>query len=89
MTQPIKKWRISNMEICVWENKKKFKDGEVSFKTATLSRSYKKQDEDMWRSEVINNIRRNDIPKIQILLNKVQDYLYFESVENKEEEEEE
>ena len=77
------------MEICVWENKKKFKDGEVSFKTATLSRSYKKQDEDMWRSEVINNIRRNDIPKIQILLNKVQDYLYFESVENKEEEEEE
>ena len=89
MTQPIKKWRISNVEICVWENKKKFKDGEVSFKTATLSRSYKKKDEDIWRSEVINNIRRNDIPKIQVLLNKVQDYLFFEDSEHDKEEEEE
>jgi hypothetical protein len=88
MTKPIKKWRISNMEICVWDNKKKFNEGEVSFKTVTLTRSYKKKDEDVWRSEIINNIRRNDISKIQVLLNKVQDYLYFEALEHEKEEEE-
>ena len=84
--RPVQKWRISNIKCAVWENKKTFNGGEVSYKTVTLSRSYKKKDEDTWRSEAINNLRRNDIAKLQAILNKVQDYLFFEDKQEHEEE---
>jgi len=89
MNRPIQKWRVSNIECAVWENKKIFNGGEVSYKTVTLSRSYKKKDEDTWRNEVINNLRRNDIAKLKAILNKVEDYLFFDDKEHKEEQEEE
>ena len=79
--KPIKKFRISNWEGVVWDNKKTINGGEILFKTVTLSRSYKKKDEDIWRSEVINNIRLNDIGKVRAILDKLQDYLYFEARE--------
>ncbi|MEK6904731.1 MAG: hypothetical protein AABW87_04020 [Nanoarchaeota archaeon] len=85
--QPIKKFRISNWEGVVWDNKKTMNGVEMQYKTATISRSYKKKDEDIWRSEVINNIRLNDIPKMQAILNKLQDFLYFEAREMAKEEE--
>jgi hypothetical protein len=76
--QPIKKWRVSNMEVCIWDNKRQIENGEVNYKTVTISRSYKKKNEDIWRSEVINNVRRSDIPKLITMLDKAQDFLYFE-----------
>lgn len=85
MTRPIQKWRIGNIDLSVWENTKEFEGGEVSYKTFSVTKSYKKKNEDIWRSEVINNLRRQDIVKLQLLLNKVQDYLFFE--QNKEVEE--
>ncbi len=86
--QPIKKYRISNWEGVVWDNKKTMNGVEMQYKTATVSRSYKKKDEDIWRSEVINNIRLNDIPKLRIILDKLQDFLYFEAREQEKEKEE-
>ena len=86
--QPIKKWRVSNMEVCIWDNKKQIENGEVNYKTVTISRSYKKKNEDIWRSEVINNVRRSDIPKLITMLDKAQDFLYFE-VQDLEKEKEE
>ncbi len=80
--QPIKKFRISTWEGVVWDNKKEMNGTEIQFKTVTVSRSYKKKDENIWRSEVINNIRLNDIPKMQSILGKLQDYLYFEAKEH-------
>lgn len=66
---PIKKFRASNFEAAIWKNSKKLNGQEVSFKTVSLSRSYKKKDEDIWRNEVIN-LRRQDIPKIMVVLNE-------------------
>jgi hypothetical protein len=86
--QPIKKWRVSNMEVCIWDNKKQIENGEVNYKTVTLTRSFKKKNEDIWRSEVINNVRRSDIPKLITMLDKAQDFLYFE-VQDLEKEKEE
>ncbi len=83
--QPIKKFRISNWEGVVWDNKKTMNGVEIQYKTVTLSRSYKKKDEGVWRSEVINNIRLNDIPKMRIILDKLQDFLYFEAREQEKE----
>lgn len=85
--QPIKKWRVSNMEVCIWDNKKQIENGEVNYKTVTISRSYKKKNEDIWRSEVINNVRRSDIPKLMTMLDKAQDFLYFEVQELEKDEE--
>jgi hypothetical protein len=80
--RPVQKWRVGNIEAALWENRKTVFDGtEVTFRTVTLSRGYKKKDEDIWRSEVINSIRRNDIPKLVAVLGKAQDYLMFESTE--------
>lgn len=85
--QPIKKYRISTWEGVVWDNKKTIDDGtEVEYKTVTISRSYRKRDENIWRSEVINNIRLNDIPKLQSILVRLQNFLYFEAKEQEKEE---
>mgnify|MGYP001579734072 CR=1 FL=1 len=83
---PVRKFRIGNIDSAIWENKKSINGGEVVYRTVTLSRSYKKKDEEIWRSEVINNIRRNDISKIMAILRKVEDYLYFEAGKENEEE---
>lgn len=90
VNQPTKKFRISNWEGVVWDNKKKVAEGvEVGYKTITISRSYKKKDEDIWRNEVINNIRLNDVGKLRAILDKLQDFLYFEAREQEREEKEE
>jgi len=74
--RPIKKFKASNIEAAIWENTKKVKDGEVSFKTISLTRNWKKKDEDIWRNDVIN-LRRGDIAKILVVLNKVQEELFL------------
>lgn len=75
---PVKKFRIGNVDSAVWENKRKINGDEVTFRTVSLSRSFKKKDEDIWRSEVIN-LRRQDIPKIMAVLRKAEDYLFFDA----------
>jgi hypothetical protein len=84
--RPIQKFRIGTIEAAVWENTKKTDNGEVSYKTISLSRSFRKKDENIWRSEIINNIRRNDIAKLQAILHKLQHFLYFETGEKHDEE---
>jgi len=83
--RPIKKFKSGLIEAAIWLNTKKDEDGnEVGFKTISLSRSYKKKDEDIWRSEVIN-LRRGDLVKFQAVLNKVIDEMYLTQTEEKEE----
>lgn len=87
--RPIKKWRSGSIEGCIWLNKKKLDDGsEVEFKTVSLSRNFKKRDDDIWRSEVIN-FRRSDIPKIQTVLHNLQQELFLTEEKETEEDEEE
>ena len=69
VNRPIKKWRSSNFELALWSNEREINGNLIEFKTMSLSRSYKKKDEDIWRSEVIN-IRRMDIPRLQTLLDE-------------------
>ncbi len=87
--RPIQKWRIGAVEACIWSNIRELDNGtEFEFKTISLSRNYKKKDEDIWRSEVINNIRRNDVAKFIAVLNKAQEHLFFEDKKEEVEEEE-
>lgn len=75
MVQPIKKWRSGNFSGALWENEKEVNDSKVSFKTASLRRSWKKEG-DVWRDETIT-FRRQDIPKIITILHEMQKELFL------------
>ena len=80
MTGPIKKWKTGAWEIAIWSNKRKNNGEELEFKTASLSRSYKKKGEDIWRSDIVN-FRKSDIVKMNMLLDKARDFLFLTEVE--------
>jgi hypothetical protein len=75
VNQPMKKWKSGNMSGAIWVNEKEVNGATVSFKTASIRRSWKK-DDDVWREETLN-FRRQDIPKIISILNEMQRELYL------------
>lgn len=82
---PIKRWRSGNISGAIWMNEKDVGGTKVSFKTATIRRSWKKEG-DVWRDEVIN-FRRQDIPKLILILNEMQKELYLTNDDGGEENE--
>ena len=71
--RPYRDWKAGNLQVAVWKNKKDMQDGsEVEFKTVSLTRSYKRTGEDLWRHDVLN-LRRNDLQKAILLLRKAQE----------------
>ena len=72
---PIHKFKAGNIEAAVWSNKKEINGATVEFKTVSLSRSYIKKGEDMWRNDVINSLRRNDLQKVIMVMQKAQEAL--------------
>lgn len=80
VNRPIKKWRSSNFELALWSNEREINGNLVEFKTMSLSRSFKKKDEEIWRNEVIN-LRRMDIPRVLALLSEASKELYLEKLE--------
>lgn len=78
--RPFKEWKAGNLKVALWKNKKDMEDGsEIEFKTVSLTRSYRKTGEDIWRHDVIN-LRRNDLQKAILVLQKAQeDLLLFDA----------
>ncbi|HLC71945.1 MAG TPA: hypothetical protein VJH37_00010 [Candidatus Nanoarchaeia archaeon] len=74
---PVKKFRSGAIEGVIWANKRKQEDGsEIEFKTVTLRRSWKDKTQDIWREEKLN-LRKTDLPKIQLIIQKLQEDLYL------------
>lgn len=69
--RPIKKFRSGSIEGAIWENKREIDEGEVEFKTVSISRSWKKKNEDTWRHDVIS-LRKSDISRLIVVLNELQ-----------------
>ena len=88
INKPIKKFKSGAIEVAIWSNERDFNDGVVEFKTVSLTRSYKKKGEDLWRSESIN-LRRNDLIKAILVLQKAQEELLMQQPIDKESEENE
>ncbi len=84
--RPIKKFKSGNIEAAIWSNEKEFNGSLVEFKTISLSRGYKKKDEEIWRNDVIN-LRRNDIQKAILVLQKAQEDLLLNQETEEESEE--
>jgi hypothetical protein len=75
--KPIKKFKSGSIEAALWSNEREFNDSVVEFKTVSLTRSYKKKGEDLWRSESLN-LRRNDLVKAILVLQKAQEELLMQ-----------
>ena len=74
---PVKKFRSGAIEGVIWVNKRKQEDGsEIEFKTVTLKRSWKDKTQDIWREEKLN-LRKTDLPKLQLIIQKLQEDLYL------------
>lgn len=79
---PIKKFRSGAIEGVIWANKRKRDDGtEIEFKTATLRRSWMDKEQEIWREEKLN-LRRQDLPKIQLIVQKLQEELFLNNLNN-------
>ncbi len=87
--RPIKKFRAGQLEAAIWLNERELKDKDqvVGFKTVSLRKSWK-DNEGLWRDAVIN-LRKQDIPKVMVLMQKVQEDLLLAQEEEVEEDEDE
>lgn len=86
--RPIKKFRSGQLEAAIWFNERKLKDDSiVGFKTVSLRKSWK-DDEGVWRDAVIQ-LRKHDVPRITVLMNKVMEDLLLAQEEKEEDEEDE
>ena len=86
--RPVNKWRSGQLELAVWLNEREMKDGSlVGFKTLSLRKSWK-DDQGMWRDSTIQ-LRKHDLAKLQVLLNKAQEDLLLHQEEKEEDEEDE
>ena len=85
---PLKKYRAGQLEAAIWFNERKLKDDSiVGFKTVSLRKSWK-DDEGVWRDATIQ-LRKNDIPRILVLMQKVLEDLLLKQEEKEEDEEDE
>lgn len=74
MNKPIKEYKAGSIKAAIWENERETDSGKLSFKTISLTRSWKKKGENIWRNDVVN-LRRNDLQKAIIVLEKAQEDL--------------
>lgn len=72
--RPIKHYRAGNLQGAIWFNEREVKDAIVGFKTVSIRRSWKDKDKDIWREETLN-LRKQDLAKLAVILNKLQEDL--------------
>lgn len=78
---PIYKWKAGSISTAIWENTKETDNGTVTFRTISLTRAWRKKDENIWRHDVLN-LRKNDIQKAIIVLQKAQEQMLLEEKED-------
>lgn len=90
MAMPIKKYKSGQVEVAVWENEREVNGNIVSFKTVSLRKSWYDKEKDVWRDATIQ-LRRNDLQKAILVLQKAQEdlLLFHEDAGDKEDEEDE
>lgn len=77
VNQPIKKFKCGSIECAIWNNEKQREsDGAVlEFQTVSLRKSWRKDDQ--WHDAVIQ-LRRNDLQKAILVLQRAQEALLLE-----------
>ena len=78
VNRPVKNYRCGNFSGAIWANEKDKGSEIISFVTASLRRSWKDKTGN-WRDETIN-LRKNDVAKAILLLNKLQEDMFFSDI---------
>ena len=81
--RPIKEYRAGGIKAAIWFNEREVDGQIVGFKSVTLSRSWKDRKENLWRNEVLN-LRKGDLAKAILVLNKAHEEVLLSSHEEKE-----
>jgi len=84
--RPIKTYKAGNIQAAIWFNEREVNDQIVGFKTVSIRRFWKDKD-NTWRDETIN-LRKQDLPKLQVVINKVQEELLLSQDEKEDDEDE-
>ncbi len=82
--RPIKTYRSGNISGAIWLNEREVNGTVVGFKTVSMRRSWKDKEKDIWRDEVIN-LRRQDLPKLRVILANVENDLFLAEEEEEDE----
>ncbi len=72
INKPIKKFRSGNIESAIWQNEKEMNGNKINFKTVSIRKSWNQDGK--WHDATIN-LRRNDLQKILLVLQKAQEEL--------------
>ncbi len=72
MEKPEKKFVAGAISATIWENTTEREGKQVSYRTISLTRSYKNKD-GKWQQT--NSFRTTDIPKALLVLNKAYEYI--------------
>ncbi len=72
--RPIKSYKSGNLQGAIWFNEREVEGNVVGFKTVSLKRSWKDKEKEIWREETMN-LRKTDIAKLLVILNKIQEDL--------------
>jgi len=81
--RPISKYKSGSIQAAIFKNEREHNGVVMGFKTISLSRSYKKKGEDVWRNEVIH-LRRNDLPRVILVLQKAHEELLLTDMKDEE-----
>lgn len=77
--KPIAKFRSGTIECAVWKNEKEKEGMVIEYKTASLRKSWKQDDQ--WHDATIQ-LRKNDIAKVILVLQKAQEFLFLDGESN-------
>ena len=81
--KPIKQYRSGPIQGAIWLNAMEKEGEKIEFKTASLRRSWKEKDTSQWRDETIN-LKKSDISRAIVILNKLQEELLLSGDEKDE-----
>lgn len=79
MNKPIKQYKAGAISSSVWVNERSIDGNKVEFKTVSLRKSWK-DDKNIWRDSTIN-LRRSDISKAILVLQKANEDLLLDTNE--------
>ncbi|MBS3141973.1 hypothetical protein J4464_01130 [Candidatus Woesearchaeota archaeon] len=70
--KPEMKFRAGGITATIWHNTGQGKNGPVEYRTVSVDRSYK-ADNDEWKHST--SFRQSDLPKVSLVLNKAYEYI--------------
>lgn len=84
--KPIKTYRSGNIQGALWLNEKEKNGQLIGYKSISMRRSWKDNEKNIWRDETIN-LRKQDLAKMILILQKLQEDVLLATEDEGEEDE--